>query len=261
MFLGDGWAAGLPSQSDAEACFRSLLATPYLSYLTQYDGIRRAEIVATATGPGSVGKLAPDPRGYLPQVQLISDQDITDALAAEADAHPRPAGEETLYMAIISHQTLPVLSDHPDAGGFHIQFAHAGRTYAYGVVLNWSGNTAANIWESSGSLPATFAHEVVEACTDPDGSTGYRLTPSQNAADAGENELSDFAGQAVLRLPGMTRDVQLEGYWSNVHNTWVVPTGYSLRAALRQQTPQHVPNVKVALGAGSVRSAVRALCS
>ena len=83
----------------------------------------------------------------------------------------------------------PVLSDHLDAGGFHKQFEHAGRTYAYGVVLNWSGNTADNIWQSSGSLPAVFAHELVEACSDPDGSTGYRLTPSQHAATPGENEL------------------------------------------------------------------------
>jgi hypothetical protein len=261
VFLGDGWTAGLPSQADAEACFRSLLATPYMSYLAQY-GIRRAEIVGTITGPTSLGKLASDPRLDLPQVQLISDKDITDALGAEADAHPRPAGEETLYMAVISHQTQPVFSDHLDAAGFHLQFEHAGRTYAYGAVPNWSGNTADNIWQSTGSLPATFAHELVEACSDPDGSTGYQLTPSQNAADPAENELSDYAGTAVLRLPGMTRDILLEGYWSNVHDAWVVPTGYSLRAALGQQAPQPVPNVKAALGgASSGRDAVRVLCT
>ncbi len=257
--MGDGWTdAGLPSRSDAEAMFRATLATPYMSYLAQYQGICKAEIVAVSNGPTSIGKIAPDPRQYIPTVQLISDKEITDALGVNIDAAPRPEGEQTLYMAIISSQTQPVLSEHTDAGGFHYFFAHNGRNYDFGVVLNFSGNTVENIW---GDLASVFTHELVEACTDPDGASGYRLTPPPNAKNPGENELCDFAPKVQLRLPGLSRDVGLESYWSNLHDQWVVPTGYSVRAALGQQTPQAVYDVWSALGAVRVRAAVRARCT
>jgi hypothetical protein len=265
VFMGDGWNSpnGLPSQTDADGAFRAIFAGPYMSHLTQYDGIHRAEIVATVNGPSSIGELGKDPRGYLPQVQLISDQQITDALGGVIDALSRPAGEETLYMAIISYGAQPILSDHSESGGgFHFQFDHAGKTHAWGVVTNLSGNTEENIWQSSGALPTVFTHEVVEACTDPDDTSGYRLTPPPKATDPGENELCDYAVSAVVRLPGFARDVNLEGYWSNVHDSWVVPTEYSLRAALGQQTRTFVPNVGSALGgATSLRAAVRTLCN
>ncbi len=260
VFMGDGWTpAGLPSRADAEAAFRAVLATPYMSYLVQYPGIGLAQIVAAHDGPASIGKIGPDPRQYLPTVRLISDQDITDALAADIDATPRPAGEETLYMAVISSQAQPVLSGHTSAGGFHYFFRHGGHDYDFGAVLNLSGNTADNIW-GGGGLVAAFTHELVEACTDPDGSSGYRLTPSPNTADPGENELCDYAPSAQVRLPGLSWDVGLEGYWSNLHDKWVVPTDYSVRAALGQQQPESIDDLWTALGSPRVRAAVRARC-
>jgi hypothetical protein len=259
VFMGNGWTpAGLPLQGDAEAMFRATLATPYMSYLAQYEGICRAEIVATHKGPTEIGILAPDPRHYIPTVQLISDKEITDAFGANIDANPRPAGEQTLYMAIISSSTQPVLSAHTDAGGYHSVFEHEDRLYDWGVVLNFSGNTEENIW---GDLAVGFTHELVEACTDPDGSSGYRLTPAPNPKDPGENELCDYAPKIQLRLPGLRRDLGLESYWSNVHDRWVAPTGYSVRAALGQQAPQSVPDVWSALGTTRVRAAVRARCT
>ena len=105
--------------------------------------------------------IAPDPRKFLPEVRLISDTEITDALGAIIDAHPRPGGEQTLYMAIVSSSTQPVLSARTNAKGFHLFFEHAGQQHDFGVVLNYSGNTAENIW---GDLAAVFTHELVEAC-------------------------------------------------------------------------------------------------
>lgn len=266
VFLGGGWtAAGLPSTADAEAAFRAALASPYMSALAQYEGIGRAEIVAVLNAPSVIGAVADDPRKFLPKVQLIAETQITDALGPAIDFAGRPDGEETLYMAIISSDPTPVVSEHANAGGYHKQFVYKDKTYSYGVVLNWAGNTADNIWESSGALPVVFTHEVVEACTDPDGS-GYHLDSPPNAADPGENELCDYAAtdsspSSLLPLSGFSRQVRLEGYWSNLDATWVVPTTYSLRALLGQQTREFVPSVRSALGTGSVRSAIVALDS
>jgi hypothetical protein len=258
VFMGDGWTpTGLPLQKDAEAMFRAVLATPYMSYLNQYQGICRAQIVATYNGP-TVGVIAPDPRKFLPEVRLISDTEITDALGAIIDARPRPGGEQTLYMAIVSSSTQPVLSAHTNAEGFHFFFEHAGQQHDFCVVLNYSGNTAENIWAD---LAATFTHELVEACTDPDGSSGYRLTPPPMPLDPGENELCDYGPIVQLQLPGLDRKVGLYKYWSNLHDRWVAPTDYSVRAALGQQTRESVYDVWSALGAARLRAAVRARCT
>ena len=178
-----------------------MLATPYMSYLVQYPGIGLAQIVAAHDGPASIGKIGPDPRQYLPTVRLISDQDITDALAADIDATPRPAGEETLYMAVISSQAQPVLSGHTSAGGFHYFFRHGGHDYDFGAVLNLSGNTADNIW-GGGGLVAAFTHELVEACTDPDGSSGYRLTPPRILRIRGRTNCATMRRRPRCGCPG-----------------------------------------------------------
>ena len=258
VFMGDGWRSGLPSRADAEAMFRAALASPYMSYLAQYDGIRRAEIVGAFNGPASVGTRAPDPRKFLPEVQLIQEKEVTDALERQMDLTPRPAGEDSIFFAIISCGTQPVLANHQDSGGFHLALAHGDRRYEYAMILNYAGNTVENIW---GDLAVAFTHELVEACTDPGGVNGYRLTPSPEPKDPGENELCDYAPKTQVPLPALPRPVGLEGYWSNVHDRWVTPTGYSLRAALGQQTSTSVPDVGASLGSTTVRDAVRARCS
>jgi hypothetical protein len=169
--------------------------------------------------------LGPDPRKFLPtDVWRVSDSDFQNAVKSAFAKHPPREGEDTYYMVLFSHDPLAVFSDEANlnAEGYHSQFDDNGRKITYGAVPNWSANTADNIWNSIGSLPAVFAHEVVEACTDP--ANGFRL-------DNGE-ELADLNDARSVQLPGIPQKISLAAYWSELAGVAVVPTSYSLRIAL-----------------------------
>jgi hypothetical protein len=232
IFRGSGWVSGVPSVDDAKKVLAAVLTSPYPSYLKQYRDIRRPQIVDTVVDTGDFGNLGPDPRGFIKDANVwrVSDSDIQNAVKAAFATNPPHDGEDTYYMVLFSHDPLAVYSDKPNlnAEGYHSQFDDNRRTITYGTLLNWSANTAANVWNSSGSLPAVFAHEVVEACTDP--GKGFRL-------DNGE-ELADLSDSRSVQLPGIAQDISLAAYWSELSGVAVVPTSYSLRIAFGLQRSQ-----------------------
>jgi hypothetical protein len=254
IFRGSGWTDGTPSQVDASNALAAILASPYMSQLVQYHGIRRAEIVKTITDATDLGSLGPDPRKYLKtNVWRISDDDIQGVVREAVGPRPPQNEEDTFYLIAISQDPLPVFSDELNDVGYHSQFQDGEHTLTYGAVLNWSANTAKNVWNSSGCLPAVLAHELVEACTDPDTSTGYRL-------DNGE-ELADLKDVRTVRLPGLPRDIGVAAYWSDLANAPVVPTAYSLRVSLGKRSTESVSSVRAAIQGTSVRNAILAGCN
>jgi hypothetical protein len=167
----------------------------------------------------------PDPRGFITDADVwrVSDTDFQGAVRSALAKDPPREGEDTYYLVLFSHDPLPVFSDKANlnAEGYHSQLDDDGRTITYGAVLNWSANTVDNIWNSAGSLPAVFAHEVVEACTDP--ANGFRLDNGQ--------ELADLNDSRSVQLPGIPQPISLAAYWSQLAGVAVVPTSYSLRIA------------------------------
>jgi hypothetical protein len=133
--------------------------------------------------------------------------------------------------------------------GYHSQFNDNGRSITYGTVLNWSGNTADNIWNSVGSLPAVFGHEVVEACTDP--ANGFRL-------DNGE-ELADLNDSRSVALPGIRQAISLAAYWSELSGMAVVPTSYSLRIAFGLRSSQSFFLGSAAPRGSAIRNSILAM--
>src|SRR5579862_2197239 len=109
IFRGSGWTGGLPKVDDATTVFNAVTASPYFSFLTQYRGIRRPEIVQTITDPTDFGSLGPDPRGFLKtDVWRVADADIQNAVKDAMKQRPPADGEDTYYLVFFSKDPLPV---------------------------------------------------------------------------------------------------------------------------------------------------------
>jgi hypothetical protein len=161
-------------------------------------------------------------------------------------------GNDALYLVIVSGDPLPVFSEKRfnNAAGFHEQFTDDdGRNVTFGVVLNLATNTEANTWNSKLGLPATLTHEMVEALTDPNTSTGFRL-------DNGE-EIADLNDVRTVQLPGFSRAVGLAAYFSELEGTPVVPTSYSFRVTFGLRTGESLPSVRGVVGRSSALAAMR----
>src|SRR5258707_696136 len=154
IFRGPGWMDGLPTSADVTKAFSAIVASPYLSRLVQYRGIRRPRVVDTISDVTEIGHRGPDPRKFLTtEVLLIDKEGDKGIIQAVKDARKKgphePLGGDALYLVVVSGDPLPVFSqpEYNNAAGFHEQYQDDdGMTVTYGVILNWSKNTADNIW-------------------------------------------------------------------------------------------------------------------
>jgi hypothetical protein len=228
IFKGSGWLTGKPAIDDTKAVLQAVIASPYTSHMKQYRDIRRPQITDALVDTQDVGGLGPDPRGFIKDkdVWVVSDADMQGVVRSAMQRRPPQDGEQTYYMVIFSNFVIPVLSDKNllNAEGYHGHFDDRSRMIVYGVVLNNASRTLDDIWASPGSLPAVFAHEVVEACTDPGPTTAFILDDNE--------ELADLSDTRVVRLSSVQQDITLAAYWSQLLGSAVVPTSYSLRVFL-----------------------------
>jgi hypothetical protein len=253
IFRGPGWAGGAPAATDVTQVFSAILASPYTSRLVQYRGVRRPTRVDTRTDSGGIGHLGPDPREFLTtQVLLIDTSEIVQAVKdARSNGQHEPLGDDALYLVVVSGDPLPIFSEtrFNNAGGFHDTFQDNGNTVKYGVVLNWSKNTLANIWNSQMCLPAVLSHEMVEALTDPDTVTSFRLNNNE--------EIGDLNDVRSVQLPGITQTIGLAAYWSDLETTAVMPTSYSFRVTFGLRPSESLGSLRNVVGGASVLAAMR----
>jgi hypothetical protein len=255
VFRGPGWSNGAPAAADVKQVFSAILASPYASRLVQYGSVRRPTLVDTMTDTSLIGHLGADPRGFLTTQVLLIDttETIQAVINARKNGGSKPVVDDALYLVIVSGDPQPIFSEPRlnNDGGFHEQFLDAdGTTVRYGVVLNWSKNTLANIWNSGMCLPGTLTHEMVEASTDPDARTGYRL-------DNGD-EIGDLNDVRAVQLPGITQTIGVAAYWSDLEGAGVAPTSYSFRVTFGLRASDTLPSVKKVIGGTSVLAAMRA---
>jgi hypothetical protein len=250
-FFGAGWRAGSTSSGDMRRAFDAVLASPYLSHLVQYRGIRRAEIVLTIEDQTDLGKLGPDPRKFVAgDIWLLADDDIKKVTRVALRARPPNDGEEVFYLSVVSQNPIPIVVEHVDASGYHDTFKEGERTITYGVLLNQSANTVEETWRY---LPGVFSHELVEACTDPDVKTGFIVSTI--------GEICDIDDTRATRLPGLEHEVTLAAYWSELEREYVTPTTYSLRVALGKSLTASVSSVKALINGSSVRAFIMSGCN
>jgi hypothetical protein len=249
-FRGAGWTTGAFSPTDARRAFDAALASPYLSHLVQYRGIRRAEIVSSIEDTSNLGKLGPDPRKLVTgDIWLIADEDIRNVARAALKARPPEDNEEVFYLAVVSQDPIPIVVEQVKASGYHGTFDEDGRTVTYGVLLHQSASTVEESWQY---LPRVFSHELVEACTDPDASSGFILNTV--------GEICDMNDTRPLRLPGLEHEITLAVYWSELERSVVAPTAYSLRVSLGKRPNEAIPSLR-AIQVTSVRDAILARCN
>jgi hypothetical protein len=253
IFRGPGWTDGAPTTAAVEQMFAAVLASPYASELVQYRGVRRPRLVDTTTDAGPIGHLGPDPRGFLTtQVLLIDTDEITQAVRdARMKGSQEPIGDDALYLVIVSGAPLPIFSEgrFNNAGGFHETFLDNGKSVTYGVVLNLSTNTLDNIWNSQMGLPATLSHEMVEALTDPDTATGFRLD--------GGDEIGDLNDVRPIQLLGLTQIIGLAAYFSDLEGGPVMPTSYSLKKTFGIRASESLASVHSVIRGTSVLAEMR----
>jgi hypothetical protein len=250
-FRGSGWTTGTFSTSDARRAFDTVLASPYLSHLVQYRGIRRAKIVFAGEDTSNLGNLGPDPRKFVAgNIWLIADEEIKNVARVALRARPPEDNEEVFYLVVVSQNPIPIVVEQVSASGYHDKFDEDGRTVFYGVLLHQSASTAAESWHY---LPSVFSHELVEACTDPDIRSGFILNTV--------GELCDMDEDQVVQLPGLEHEVRLSLYWSELERAAVAPTTYSLRVAIGKRSTEAIPSVRAAIQGASVLNAILAGCN
>jgi hypothetical protein len=154
------------------------------------------------------------------------------------------------YLTVVSQDPIPIVVEQVTASGYHNTFDEGGRTVTYGVVLHQSASTVEESWRY---LPRVFSHELVEACTDPDVTSGFALTPF--------GELCDMNDERAAQLLGLEHEVGLAVYWSELEATAVAPTAYSLRVALGKKATDSLPSVKTLIQGSSVRAFILAGCN
>jgi hypothetical protein len=251
---GAGWLTGPFKSSDALTAFEATVASPYLSSLVQYRGVRRTKIIDFQLDPTDMGALGPDPRKFVAgNVFLIPDADIQKVVVDMANSQPQPLQDDKnfIFMVVISQDPIPIVPEQSNASGYHQSFiTDDKRTLHYAVLLNQSSNELDHTWHY---LPGVFSHELVESCTDPDPPGGFLFQDG--------DEICDLNDQRHVNLIGLDHEVDLAAYQSQLEQKAVVPTAYSLRIALGKRPTDIVPSVKALINQKSMLAAILARCN
>ena len=211
IFWGSYWSNTSPAPSPTPdtyyQAFTGIVTGPYMTGLRQYRGV----------GPGTMlGKFindaSPDPtNGY-------SDSDVVKMLKSFFQNNPSVpapiAGHQRFYAVV----TPPGINNGLGGDlGQHQSFTYNGVTAYYCWIDSIGGLTD----PTSDGVINTFSHELAEACTDPDGSTGIHV----NGTGVSNDEIGDTCNNefAIVEMNGVTCNVQC--YWSAADNACIIPLG------------------------------------
>ena len=224
IFWGKDWPRPSPGPSaDAiTAAVQGMLSGPYMSGLLQY-GIG----LGSLRGTTFVKYDPPNPFSKNHWHSLIWSL-IDDGTFPFPD---EPGGRNlylfitppgTTYDEIVNGQPVPGAHGDPwqDDGAGDIDFAWAGFATNPGKT-----DVQANL----DSITTTISHEVVEACTDPEGDHDSAWKVYGLQADL--NEICDVCTTTTVSVGG----VAVQGYWSNFDNACIIPTAFSLQRFLRMK--------------------------
>jgi hypothetical protein len=198
IYWGSAWqAASTPTATEVTGAVRTLLASAYLTGLTQYrgsgHGVLRGSTLVASSDP---------PDGFTDdQVADFVDDQIT------AGTVPGPGPDnQTVYGVVLPTGVTP---ESPGWTGEHNSYQRSGQRIPYA----WFSN--------AGYLEAVtgiISHELVEAATNPDGK-GF-LGVKGTCDGPGWCEIADVCQSAWSTVDGVT----VQGYWSNQHNDCIAPS-------------------------------------
>jgi hypothetical protein len=222
VFWGTSWLATprpVPYSADIILAVSSLLNSPYLAKVDQYDGrlhygdsshrgkLASPTFVTSPVGPTGSYQSPADPPTSFTDNNVASL--ITNLIAV--NTLPKPDDNPNALYVVI----MPTGVSNPTSGfaGEHFTRAIAGNTNQAHIA--WVTNNG-----SLSSVTTIFSHELVESVTDPEGSavTGVPGTCSQG----GWCEIGD-----VCSTTGVLNGVVVQSYWSDEDQACVVPTAFA----------------------------------
>ncbi|HKV30687.1 MAG TPA: hypothetical protein VJT14_06690 [Candidatus Dormibacteraeota bacterium] len=208
VFWGSAWSeAPTPTAADVTGAIETILASPYVAGLAQYGKIGQGRLggrmVVTSSDPPNPFRDA-DIVGLLHRLiesgDLVEPGDDRQALYVVmlppdvAFVNASVIGEHSFFMYLdLTDPRLP-----PD---FDLANAHYG----------WVSNDG-----TLDSVTTVFSHELVEACTDPEG-TAIQGLPGTCAQD-GWCEIGD-----VCSRTGVVDGVRVQSYWSHTDHDCIIP--------------------------------------
>jgi hypothetical protein len=200
IYWGSAWGsspAPSPTSAQVTSAVQQIFSGPYMTGLTQYRDIGRGHllgsVVVTSSNP-------PNP---------FTDTNVSNFIAGLISAGTVPgldAAKANLYFVVmpkgVNSSSGGVIGEHTyytDGSGNRIHF---------GWVTN------------NGTLPYVtnvLSHELVESCTDPEGSA--ILGVAGTCSGGGWCEIGDVCESTS----GVVNGITVQSYWSNTNNKCIVP--------------------------------------
>jgi hypothetical protein len=208
VFWGNAWAANpapTPSANQVATGMTNLLASPYLSALSQYrNNLGQASLRGTTMVTNS------NPQNP------FSDQNVIDMLTGLLNngTLPNPLFETVLYMVVmpqgVNNTGSGFIGEHTF---FNFQVQLGFFTVTVPVHFAWITNNG-----TLDSVTTIMSHELVESITDPEGSA--ILGNAGVCNQGGWCEIGD-----VCNTAGRVNGVQVQSYWSDVDDACIIPDG------------------------------------
>ncbi len=204
LFWGRAWSSGADPSAEAVAgAVQRLLAGPYLSGLRQYRGIGSGALHGTTMVTGD------DPPGR------FTDHDVAHMVCREIHARRAPEPDEVSQVLYCVVMPPGVGFEHPDTIGEHSWFTFAGFDLPFDVDLDRAHHAWVTNDGTLDGITRIFSHELVESCTDPEGSA-WQL-PGACQQD-GWCEIGDICGDT-----GVVDGVVVQSYWSQADGACIMP--------------------------------------
>jgi hypothetical protein len=205
IFWGTAWAGSpTPSAASVTNGVSEILSSSYLTALRQYRNISPATLRGTTLAAGSD---PPNP---------FQDSDVSGLINGliQAGTIPEPDEAPGIFYCVI---LPPGVSS---AGGAFIG-EHTFFTFTeFDFPFDFDNDNAHFAWITNDgtldSITTIFSHELVEACTDPEGSAV--LGTAGTCSQTGWCEIGD-----VCNSTGRVNGVQVQSYWSQRGGVCIVP--------------------------------------
>ncbi len=199
IYWGNAWAAPAtsPSHNDFTNTLSGIISGSWGTQLAQYRGIGPLSLEQVDLNTSS------DPPTSFTDPEIWS---MIDARITNGNVPAPSSSVDRIYCVL-----MPTGHSSGDTSfvGQHQANSHNG------IPVYWAWVTNDGTLTGGNSIPKVFTHEVAEACSDPNLSTGITLT------SVGEgDEIGDVCNNTFSTINGAAE----EAYWSQVDRRCVLPT-------------------------------------
>ncbi len=203
IYWGNFWTNPIttPTSNQFTSALTGIINGPWGTQLNQYHGIGRPKIDQTITFTSS------NP----PSLFVENDiEQFVDSRISSNDVIAPSTSTQRIYVVLLPVGSTP--TDNPSIIGRHQNyFRPGGVPVYYSWVINDGTLTSIN------SLPKVFSHEISEALTDPNVSTGPLGITLNN--EGGSGEIGDVCNTTFKEVDGYA----VEAYWSSSDKRCVLP--------------------------------------